>query len=140
MAVLSGGRRRRERPGRHVEIVGHRDVHEAAHVAQGTGDMALAAGVLGEDEVARPADEARAIARLELEQPGSEEDELAPRRVVQVLHVALGRLAEEQRAALEGLRYRTRAGHGHLAHLDRGFARAFRVDPKETHCGWAASG
>src|SRR3954464_13342556 len=93
-----------ERPGRDVEVLGHRHVHEAADVAQRARDVALAAGVLGEDQVAGPAEVARAFARLELEQAGGEEDELAARRVVQVLHVALRRLAEEQRAALEGLR------------------------------------
>src|SRR6185503_20670505 len=82
----------------------------------------------------RPAQVARALARLDLEQPRGEEDELAARRVVQVLDVALRRLAEEQRAALEGGRGRARAGaHRHLAQLDRRLPGLLAVDPDEAH-------
>src|SRR3954471_9270308 len=38
-----------ERPGRHVEVLGHGDVHEAARVVQRARDVALAGRVLGED-------------------------------------------------------------------------------------------
>src|SRR5229473_7613589 len=94
-----------ERPAADVEILGHGHVNEAARVAQRARDVALAPHVLGEDEIARPADEAAAVARLELEDPRGEEHELPPRCVVQVFDVALRRLAEEHRAALEGLRH-----------------------------------
>src|SRR2546428_5725099 len=76
-----------ERPAADIEILGHGHVHETARVAQRARDVALAAHILGEDEVARPADEAAAVARFELEKTGGEEDELAPRRVVKILHV-----------------------------------------------------
>src|ERR1700675_1134418 len=66
-----------ERPAADVEIVGHGHVHETAHVAQRARDVAPAFHVLGEDQVSRPADEAPALARLELEDARDEEDELA---------------------------------------------------------------
>src|SRR3954469_14029319 len=122
-----------ERPGRHVEIVGHGDVHEAAGVVQRARDVSLAGGVLGEDQVTRPADEARPFARLDLQDPGGEEDELAPRRVVKILHVAFRRLAEEQRTAGERLRHRPRAAHRHLAQLDPRFSGRLGVDPEDAH-------
>src|SRR5215467_3799372 len=93
-----------QRERRDVEILAHRDVDEAAYVAERSRDMALARRVLGEDQVAGTADEARAVARLELEDPRGEEDQLPPRRVVVILDVALRRLAEEHGSALEGLR------------------------------------
>src|SRR6266568_1909049 len=55
------------RPAADVEILGHRHVHEAARVAQRPGDVALALHVLGEDQVARAANEAAAPARFDLE-------------------------------------------------------------------------
>src|SRR5436190_15540028 len=88
----------KERPAADVEILGHGHVNEAARVAQRARDVALAPHVLGEDDIARPADEAAAVARLELEDPRGEEHELPPRSVVKILDVALGRLAEEHRA------------------------------------------
>src|SRR5882672_8311761 len=90
-----------QRPAADVEILGHGHVNEAAHVTQRARDVAPAPHVLGEDEVARPENEAAAVARLELENARGEEDELPPRSVVQVLHVALGRLAEKNGVALE---------------------------------------
>src|SRR6266568_4915714 len=68
-----------ERPAADVEILGHGHVNEAARVAQRTRDVALAVHVLGEDEIARPADESAAVARLELEDPRGEEHELPTR-------------------------------------------------------------
>ena len=128
-----------ERPGRNVEILGHRDVHEAAHVAQRARDVAAAGDVLGENEVPGPADEALAVARLELENSGSEEDQLATRRVVVVLHVPLRRLAEEDRAASEGLRRGPRAvGHRNAADLDRRFSRCPGEDVDDAHHGCSA--
>src|SRR5882672_7383305 len=77
-----------ERPAADVEILAHGDVHEAAHVAQRPRDMALAPHVLGEDEVSRQAQGAMAVARLELEDSRGEENQLAPRGVVEILDVA----------------------------------------------------
>src|SRR6185503_850156 len=122
-----------ERPGRDVEVVRHGNVHESARVPKGSRDVALAGGVLGEDQVAGPAHDARAFAGLDLEDTGGEEDELAPRRVVEILHVAFVGLAEEHRSAAEGLRHRPRAGHRHLAQLDRRFSRRLGVDPEDAH-------
>src|SRR6266705_3492819 len=108
-----------ERPAADVEILGHGHVHEAARVAQRARDVALAPHVLGEDEIAGPADEAAAVARLELEDPRGEEHELAPRSVVKILDVALGRLAKKDRAALEGFRHGSLgAARWHLANLN----------------------
>src|SRR5438034_427160 len=58
-----------ERPAADVEILGHGHVNEAARVAQRARDVAPAMHVLGEDDIVRPADEAAAVARLELEDP-----------------------------------------------------------------------
>src|SRR5258708_38364681 len=74
-----------ERPAADVEILGHGHVNEAARVAQRARDVALAPHVLGEDEIAGPADESAAVARLELEDPRGEEHELPPRRVGAIL-------------------------------------------------------
>src|SRR5690348_3351944 len=123
-----------ERPGRDVEIVAHRDVHEAADIAQRPGDVALSRRVLGENQVTRPAHETPPAAGLELEDSRGEEDELAPRRVVVLLHVPFGRLAEENRAALKSLRRGPRiARHRHAAHLDRRFSRFPGEDPDDAH-------
>src|SRR2546425_9162124 len=91
----------RERPAADVEILAHGHVHEAAHVAQRPRDVALALHVLGEDEVSRQAQGAVAVARLALEDPRREENQLAPGGVVKVLDVAFGCLAEENRVASE---------------------------------------
>src|SRR5260221_971652 len=105
----------RERPAADVEILGHRHVHEPAHVAKRPRDVALAPHVLGEDEVSRPADGAAAVARLELEDARGEEDQLAPGSVVKVLDVAFGRLAKKNGVAPECLRDRksTRLNSSH---------------------------
>src|SRR5712691_13351236 len=123
-----------ERPAADVEILGHGHVHEAARVAQRPRDVAFAAQVLGEDEVARPANEAAAFASLELEDARSEEDELPPRSVVEILHVALGCLAEKERAAPEGLRHGPLgAAQRHLADLDRRVSRVPGEYPDDAH-------
>src|SRR5258708_32753089 len=67
-----------ERPAADVEIFGHGHVDEAARVAQRPRDVALALHVLGADEIARPADEASAVARFELEEARGEKDDLPP--------------------------------------------------------------
>src|SRR5215467_2477831 len=98
--------------------------------------MALPRRVLGEDQVAGPAHDSLAVARLELEDPRCEEDELAPRRVVVILHVPLRRLAEEHRSALEGLRRGPGvAAHRDAADLDRRFPRVAGEDAYEPHQG-----
>src|SRR5882672_925614 len=107
---------------------------EAAHVAKRARDVALALEVLGEDEISRPADEALAVARLELEDARGEEDQLAPRRVVVVLLVTLRRLAEENRFAGKGFRRGPRvAGHRDSAHLDRRASRFRGEYPDDAH-------
>src|SRR6266705_6657722 len=88
-----------ERPAADVEILGHGHVHEAARVAQRPGDVALTAQVLGEDEVTRPANEAAALASLELEYPGGEEDELAPHEPRDRVNAVASALGELIRAA-----------------------------------------
>src|SRR6267378_1943086 len=77
-----------ERPAADVEILSHGHVHEAAHVAQRTRDMALAPHVLGEDEVSRQAKGAVAVARLELQDARCQENQLAPGSIVKILDVA----------------------------------------------------
>src|SRR5882762_10135347 len=67
-----------EGPVADVEILAHSHVHEAAHVAQRARDVARAPYVLGEDEVSRQAQGAVAVARLELEDPRCQENQLAP--------------------------------------------------------------
>src|SRR5258706_7190598 len=125
-----------ERPAADVEIPGHGDVHEAAHVAKRARDVALAGQVLGENEVAGPADTAPPFARLELEDARGEEDELPPRRVVQALHVALARLAKEKAAAREGVRRGpVGAAHRHFADLDGGIPGVLREYPEYAHAG-----
>src|SRR5882724_10963643 len=117
-----------------VEIRGHAQVHEAARVAQRPGDVALAARVLGEDEVSRQAQGAMAVARLELEDPRGEENQLAPRSVVKILDVAFGGLAEKNRVASEGFRCRpVGPRHRYLADLDRRFPRVPREYPDDAH-------
>src|SRR5882724_2012252 len=117
-----------------VEIRGHAQVHEAARVAQRPGDVALAARVLGEDQVSRHAQGAKAVARLELEDPRGEENQLAPRSVVKILDMALGRLAKKNRFAPEGFRRGpVRPAHRHLADLDRRVSRVPGVYPDDAH-------
>src|SRR5207245_8319314 len=117
-----------------VEIRWHAQVHEAARVAQRPGDVALALRVLGEDQVSRHAQGAMAIARLELEDPRGEENQLAPRSVVKILDVALGRLAKKNRAALEGSRRGpARLAHQHLADLHRRVPRVPGEYPDDAH-------
>src|SRR5258707_12403723 len=95
-------------------------MHEAARVAQRPGDVALALRVLGEDQVSRHAQGAKAVARLELEDPRGEENQLAPRSVVKILDVPLGRLAKKHRVAPEGFRRApVRPVHRYLADLVR---------------------
>src|SRR5882672_12822842 len=107
---------------------------EAAHVAKRARDVALALEVLGEDEISRPADEALAVTRLELEDARGEEDQLAPRRVVVALLVALRRLAEENRFAAKGFRRRPCVpGHRDAADLDRRASRFCVEYPDEPH-------
>src|SRR5882762_1120137 len=123
-----------EGPGADVEILAHGHVHETAHVAQRPRDMALAPHVLGEDEVSRQAQGAVAVARLELEDARSEENQLAPRSVVKILDVAFGGLAEENRVASEGFRRGPFGpGHRHLADLDRRFPRFPGEYPDDAH-------
>src|SRR5712691_7539135 len=123
-----------QRPVADVEIRGHAQVHEAARVAQRPGDMAPALRVLGEDQVSRHAQGAMAVARLELEDPRSEENQLAPRSVVKILDVALGRLAEKHRVALEGFRRGpARPAHRYLADLDRRVPRVPGEYPDDAH-------
>src|SRR5260221_9708222 len=95
--------------------------------------MALALRVLGEDQVARPADETLARARLDLEDAAGQENQLAARRIVQVLDPAFGGLAEEEGARLERRRHGPRAGHRHLAQLDRRVPRPCGVDSDNAH-------
>src|SRR6267143_6881259 len=124
----------RERPAADVEILAHGYVHEAAHVAQRPRDVALAPLVLGEDEVSRQAQGAVAVARLELEDARSEENQLAPGSVVKILDVAFRSLAEENRVASEGSRRRPFGpGHPHLADLDRRFPRVPGEYPDDAH-------
>src|SRR5204863_7649746 len=94
---------------------------------------------LGEDQVAGPADESLAFARLELEQAGGEKDQLAPRCIVQILHMPLGRFAEEHGPGLERRGSGTGAGHRHFADLDRRVARGPGVDAVEAHAGLDAT-
>src|SRR5712675_95653 len=123
-----------QRPAADVEIRGHAQVHEAARVAQRPGDVALALRVLGEDQVSRHAQGAKAVARLELENPRGEENQLAPRSVVKILDVAFGRLAKKHRVAPEGLRHGpVRPVHRHLADLDRRVSRVLGVYPDDAH-------
>src|SRR6267378_1734678 len=123
-----------QRPAADVEIRGHAQVHEAARAAQGPGDVALALRVLGEDQVSRHAQGAKAVARLELEDPRGEENQLAPRSVVKILDVAFGRLAEKHRVAPEGFRHGpARPVHRHLADLDRRVPRVLGVYPDDAH-------
>src|SRR5712691_4220916 len=75
-----------------------------------------------------------AVARLELEDPRGEENQLAPRSVVKILDRAFGGLAEENRVAPEGCRHGPfRPGHGHLADLDRRFPRTPGEYPDDAH-------
>src|SRR5712671_7898426 len=123
-----------QRPAADVEIRGHAQVHEAARVAQRPGDVALALRVLGEDQVSRHAQGAMAVARFELEDPGGEENQLAPRSVVKILDVALGRLAKKHRVAPEGFRRGpARPAHRHLADLDRRVPRVPGEYPDDAH-------
>src|SRR5437660_113425 len=125
-----------ERPGADVEILAHGHVHEAAHAAERPRDVALAPNVLGEDEVARHAQGAMAVARLELEDPRSEENQLPAGGVVKILDVAFGGLAEENRVAPEGCRHGSfRPVHRHLADLDRRLPRVPGEYPDNAHAG-----
>src|SRR5215470_3020802 len=135
-APLPAGSGPGEGPGGDVEVVGHRQVHEAAHAAQRARDVALALEVLGEDEIPGAAGHPRAVARLELEHAGDEEDELPPRSVVVVLDVPLRGLAEEDLAAREACRRRARGpAHRHLADLERGPSVACSEYPDYAHPG-----
>src|SRR5256885_12283173 len=123
-----------QRPAADVEILAHGHVHETAHVAQRPCDVALALHVLGEDQVSRQAQGAMAVARLELEHPRCQENQLAPGSVAEILDMAFGGLAEENRVASEGFRRRPLGpGHRHLADLDRRFPRVPREYPDEAH-------
>src|SRR5882762_1885645 len=123
-----------QRPAADVEIRGHAQVHEAARVAQGPGDVALAPRVLGEDQVSRHAQRAKTVARLELEDPRGKENQLAPRSVVKILDVAFGRLAKKHRVAPEGFRHGpVRPVHRHLADLDRRVPRVPGEYPDDAH-------
>src|SRR5882757_8791268 len=123
-----------QRPAADVEIRGHAQVHEAARVAQRPGDVALALRVLGEDQVSRHAQRAMSVARLELEDPRGEENQLAPRSVVKILDMALGRLAKKHRVAPEGFRRGpVRSVHRHLADLDRRVPRVPGEYPDDAH-------
>src|SRR2546427_290689 len=123
-----------EGPVADVEILAHGHVHEPAYVAQRARDVALALQVLGEDEVARQAQGAMAVARLELEDARCQENQLAPGSVVKVLDVAFGGLAEKNRVASEGSRRRPFGPiHRHLADLDRRFPRVPGEYPDEAH-------
>src|SRR5712691_11220822 len=123
-----------ERPAADVEILGHGHVNEAARVAQRARDVAPAPHVLGENEVARPENEAAAFARLELEDPRGKENQLAPRGVVKILHVALRGLAKKNGVALEGTRHGPPGlAHRNLADLDRRFPRFRREYPEYAH-------
>src|SRR6267154_612312 len=123
-----------QRPAADVEICGHAQVHEAARVAQRPGDVSLALRVLGEDQVSRHAQGAKAVARFELEDPRGEENQLAPRSVVKILDMALGRLAKKYRVAPEGFRRGpVRPVHRHLADLDRRVSRVPGENPDDAH-------
>src|SRR5260221_12736282 len=123
-----------QRPAADVEILAHGHVHEAAHVAQRPRDVAPALQVLGEDEVSRQAQGAMAVARLELEDPRGEENQLAPRSVVKILDVPLGRLAKKHRVAPEGFRRGpVRPVHRYLADLDRRVPRVRGEYPDDAH-------
>src|SRR5882762_5306463 len=125
-----------EGPVADVEILAHSHVHEAAHVAQRARDVARAPYVLGEDEVSRQAQGAVAVARLELEDPRCQENQLAPGSVVKILDVAFGGLAEKNRVASEGSRRQPFGpGHRNLADLDRRFPRVPREYPDDAHAG-----
>src|SRR5258707_4155599 len=123
-----------QEPAADVEIRGHAQVHEAARVAQRPGDVALALRVLGEDQVSRHAQGAKAVARLELEDPRGEENQLAPRSVVKILDVPLGRLAKKHRFAPEGFRRGpVRPVHRYLADLDHRVPRVRGEHPDVAH-------
>src|SRR6267154_2658997 len=123
-----------QRPAADVEIRGHAQVHETARAAHGPGDVALALRVLGEDQVSRHAQRAMSVARLELEGPRGEENQLAPRSVVKILDMALGRLAKKHRVAPEGFRRGpVRSVHRHLADLDRRVPRVPGEYPDDAH-------
>src|SRR5258706_13644971 len=123
-----------QRPAADIEIHGHAQVHEAARVAQRPGAVARALRVLGEDQVSRHAQGAKAVARLELEDPRGEENQLAPRSVVKILGVPLGRLAKKHRVAPEGFRGGpVRPVHRYLADLDRRVPRVRGEYPDDAH-------
>src|SRR5439155_8134338 len=125
-----------EPPAAAVEILAHGQMHEAAQAAKRARNVALAPHVLGEDQVSRQAQGAMAVARLELEDARSEENQLAPRSVVKILDVAFGGLAEKNRVAPEGFRRGPFAlGHRHLADFDRRVSRVLREYPHDAHAG-----
>src|SRR5882757_3613759 len=123
-----------QRPAADIEIRGHAQVHEATRVAQRPRDVALALRVLGEDQVSRHAQGAKAVARLELEDARGEENQLAPRSVVKILDMALGRFAKKHRVAPEGFRRGPpRPAHRYLADLDRRVPRVPGEYPDDAH-------
>src|SRR3981081_1333897 len=75
-----------------------------------------------------------AVARFELQDPRGEEDQLAPRSVVKILDVALGRLAKKHPVAPAGFRHGpVRPAHRYLADLDRRVPRVRGEYPHDAH-------